>query len=155
MLGCQFGEKTGLIYGMRHRLLHIYMLSCLDCLSGDHCVGVVCSSDHNRIGILEHFIEHHAVVIVPLGVRIAVKYRLCIIPVNIAKADDVLRLEFAEYCRTASSDSYAEDVELVARGCRMTMYLTEDSARGDGQSEGCRRTGLDERPSRHFFSHKI
>ena len=124
------------------------MLAGHDRIRGDNRVRVVRGGDHHGIGLVQHFIEHHAPVLVALGVRIALEDVRGILPVHVAEADDLFGLQAAEDAGTPAADTDAEDLEFaVQRGRSPFFTVGENFAGNHGKPEGRRRSCLQERSS--------
>ena len=80
----QLREQTTLIGIERHRLLQINMLAGGYSLCCDDGMRVVGRCNHHGIGLVEHFVEHLAIVVVGLGLRILLEDMLGILPVAVA-----------------------------------------------------------------------
>ena len=131
---------------MSQRLLDVDVLAGGDGVGGDDCVRMVGGGYHDGIGRLEHLIVHLAVVVVLLGCGVALEDVVGIFPVHVAQTDDVLALEPLEHGGSAASDTYAQDVELVA-GSRVSELLAQNRAGNDRQTEGGSSSCLQELPS--------
>ena len=109
----ELGQESCFIDRKGKRFFYIDVLSCLHGRSGDDCVGVVGGSNHDSVSLVEHLVEHHAVVVVLLGLRILVEDVVGIFPVDIAQTYDVLGFHLGKVSCSAASDTDTEDVELV------------------------------------------
>ena len=102
----QTGEQTALVGIQCHGLFHIDVLACHHGIGGNDCVGVVGSSHHDSVGRLQQFVVHLAIVIETLCLGIVIEYMHCIVPIDVAKSDDVLRLCHLSNIRgTTSTDT--------------------------------------------------
>ena len=144
----QLGQEAGLIHGTGERLLAIDVLASHDRVRGDDGVRVVRGGDHHGIGLVQHLVEHHAPVLVTLGVRVALEDVRGILPVHVAEADDLLGLQAAEDAGAPAADTDAENLEFaVQRGRSPFFTVGEHFAGNHGKPEGGRRSCLQERPS--------
>ena len=140
----QLGEKAGLVHGAGKRLLAVDVLAGHDGVRSDDGVRVVRGGDHHGIGLVQHLIEHHAPVLVALGVRVALEDVRGILPVHVAEADDLFGLQAAEDAGAPAADTDAENLVTVG----------ENFAGNHGKPEGGRRSCLQERSSGDVFCHK-
>ena len=144
----QLGQKAGLVHGTGERLLAVDVLAGHDRVRGDDGVRVVRGGDHHGIGLIEHLVEHHAPVLVALGVRIALEDVRGILPVHVAEADDFFGLQAAEDAGAPAADTDAENLEFaVQRGRSPFFTVGEHFAGNHGKPEGRRRSCLQERSS--------
>ena len=158
MLGSQLGEQTRFVYRVSQRLFAIHVLTCCDSFCTDNGVSMVGSGTNHSVALVKHFSEHHLVVIVSLGIRIAFEHRCCIFPVHVAQTDDVFSFQSTEHSSTTSTDTYTQNLELTILGTLfllLCIYFCKHAARSHGQTDSSCRTCFQERSSRHFFSHLI
>lgn len=136
MLGSELGEQTALIHGVGEGLLAIDMLAGSDGVGRDDGMRMVGRTAHDGIRLGEHLVVHDAPVVVAFGIRITFKDGLCVLPVGIAQADDVLGLHLAEVGGTTATDTYTEDVQLVAGSFFLTAGFAQNCARHYCEADG-------------------
>ena len=134
MLCGKLGQEPCLIDGQGQRLFAIDVLSGCDGLGCDDGVSVVGGGDHHCVSLVKHLVEHHAVVVVALCLRVPVEYVRGVLPVDIAESDDVLRFHLLQVSGTTSSDTYTEDVELVV-GCHLLFLVLFPGRRFAGDDD--------------------
>ena len=155
----KFGQESRLIDGEGERLLDIDVLPGRHRLGCDDGVGVVGGGDHHGVGLVEHLVEHHTVVIVLLCLRVLVEHVVGVFPVHVAETDDVFGLHLCEVGGSASSDADTEDVQLVARGDFLFLFLLrclltrDDDVRCYRKSRGHGCSCLQKGTPRHVFAH--
>ena len=84
-------------------------------LGGDNGMGVVGGGDHDSVSLIEHLVEHHTVVIVLLGVRISLENMVSILPVDVAKSDDILGLHLTKVGGSTSSNTDTKNLKFLGR----------------------------------------
>ncbi len=109
----------------------------------DDGVGVVRRRDHHRVDALL-LLEHHAVVLVDLGLRVQRDGLRRVGAVDVAQGDDVLALAGLQVGAPHAADADGGDVQLVAGRLRPQHPARDDGGRKGGQG---RRRG--ELPSGH------
>ena len=119
----QFRQQAGLVNGVGQRFLDIDVLAGSHRIGCDNRVRMVGGSHHHGVGRFEHLVEHLTVVVVLFGSGVTLEDMVGVFPVDVAQADDVLAFQPFQHRGTASADTHAQDVELIA-GRRITELLT-------------------------------
>ena len=117
------------------------MLAGSDCLGSDDGVGVVGGCDHDGVSLVEHLVEHLAIVVVLLCLRIFLEHRVSVLPVDVAESDEVLGLHFPEVSGSTATDTDTEDVQFVDGSDFLLLFVVLRGLTGDDDSWGYRQTG--------------
>ena len=115
MLGGELGQEAGLIDCEGEGLLDIHVLSRGHSLGGDDGVGVVGGGYDNSVSLVEQLVEHHAIVVILLRIRIFLEYMVGVFPVDVAKTDELLSLHGGKVSGSTSSDTNAKNLKLLGR----------------------------------------
>ncbi len=126
------------IHRVGQRFLAINMFLAADSGNAGRSVRVVRGSDHDRVDLIFHFIQHLAVVFVTLGLRELIKGPCRFVPIYVAESHDIHirnRRQTADVMSALAADTDAGDPDTFAG--RRSSVQTYNTAGDD--SERCRR----------------
>ena len=106
-------HQSGFVDAVGQRFLAVAMLAEFHRHHPGRGVDMIRGTDHDRVDLVVHLIEHRAEILIPLGRGEFLKGACCSALINITQGDDVLACYTVHVGRAATANADAGNVQLL------------------------------------------